>query len=50
MLGLYCDKNNKYEINMIGYQAAKINEMRKVIFGFQLWGIFLEDLIEYSFW
>ena len=31
------NQNNSYEIAMNGYQARKINVIRNVIFGFQLW-------------
>ena len=37
MLNVYCDQNNSYEIPMTCYQDRKINEIRHVIFGLQLW-------------
>ena len=41
ILAVYCDQNNSNEITMNGYQARKINEIRNVIFGLQLWETFL---------
>ena len=41
ILAVYCDQNNSNKITMNGYQARKINEIRNVIFGLQLWETFL---------
>ena len=37
MLAVHSDQNDSYELTMSGYQARKINEIRNVIFGLQLW-------------
>ena len=41
MLAVNCDQSDSYEITMNGYQTRKINEIRNVIFGLQLWDTFL---------
>ena len=41
MLAVHSDQNDSYELTMSGYQARKINEIRNVIFGLQLWEAFL---------
>ena len=33
MLAVHSDQNDSYELTMSGYQARKINEIRKVNFG-----------------
>ena len=35
------NRDDNYEITMDGYQARKINEIRDVILGLQLWETFL---------
>ena len=41
MLAVHSDQNDSYELTMSGYQARKINEIRNVNFGLQLWEAFL---------
>ena len=41
MLTVNCDQNSSSEIIINGFQVRKINEIRNVIFGLQLWETFL---------
>ena len=40
MLAVHCDQDNSYAITMSWYQARKINELRNLILGLQLWETF----------
>ena len=46
ILAVHSDQNNSYEITMNGHQGRKINEIRDVVFYFQLWETFLSIMAE----
>ena len=41
ILKVHNDQNDSYEVNMNGYQARRIKEIRQISFGLQLWETFL---------